>query len=140
MTIQKPNVAVVDDDDVLQMMVGRLFSLYAPECLVEKFYHGEKILSHLKTNRANKNNLPDIILLDVNMPLMNGWAFLEEYELLKTQLSKLPKIYLVTSSSDSNDVQRAKMNGNIVEHVIKPVTNDFIVRIISELKVANEAV
>jgi CheY-like chemotaxis protein len=140
MAIQNPTVAVVDDDDVLQMMVGRLFSLYAPECQIEKFYNGEKILSHLKTNAANRSNLPDIILLDVNMPLMNGWAFLDEYQSLKAQLSKLPKIYLVTSSSDSNDVKRASMNSNIVEHVIKPVTNDFIVRIISELKVSSQSV
>jgi CheY-like chemotaxis protein len=68
--------------------------------------------------------LPDMILLDINMPLMDGWEFLKAYDQIKDRLGKAIKIYVVSSSIDERDVSRARSINHVVDYVEKPVTTD----------------
>ena len=75
--------------------------------------------------------LPDveheaILFLDINMPVMNGWEFLEKFESLDESIKKKVKIYILSSSVDKRDMERAQANKNVVYYLIKPLTKETI--------------
>ena len=73
--------------------------------------------------------LPDFLFLDINMPLVDGWAFLEKYEGIYKTLSKSIKIYMVSSSIDPRDTDRAKANSHICDYISKPVSRENLAQI-----------
>ena len=92
----------------------------------------ESALSFLKDTQDATYILPDIILLDINMPIMNGWDFLEKYEELEQSLrSKV--IYLLSSSENPLDQERAKDSPLISGILPKPLTKEIVLREIGEI-------
>ncbi|PLB17916.1 MAG: Two-component response regulator [Flavobacteriaceae bacterium FS1-H7996/R] len=77
--------------------------------------------------------LPDVILLDLNMPVMDGWEFLEEFISLKPKLEKKIPIYIVSSSNDPADIMKAKSISEVTDFIIKPVTEAKFVEMIQGL-------
>ena len=69
---------------------------------------------------------PDIILLDVNMPEMTGWEFLEEYAKLDSKIHEKVKIYMLSSSQREEDVEMAKQNDNVLGFFNKPLNIDVL--------------
>jgi CheY-like chemotaxis protein len=70
---------------------------------------------------------PDLILLDINMPVYDGWQFLDEFRKLKDKMSKDITVYLVSSSNDSTDIDRSKQyKEEVKDYYFKPITTkDF---------------
>lgn len=115
---------MVDDDDVYQFTFtkGLKQNEAAKDILV--FSDGEEALGFMEQNFANAEALPDMIFLDINMPIMDGWQFLDEYIQLKPKLAKQIKIYMVSSSIDSADIDRAKAISEVTDYLIKPIDLD----------------
>lgn len=125
-------VCVVDDDLVYQFTIKKLIE---GTKLVEKiisFSDGEKAIDFFHSLSENAVGTPDIVLLDINMPIMDGWDFLKEYVLIKPKLSKKITIYLVTSSVHDTDIERAKQISEITDYVIKPVTRSKLLEIFND--------
>lgn len=124
---------IVDDDDIYQFTT----SLFLKKTdLVNKiivFSNGLKAINFLKEEMGNSENIPDILFLDVNMPVMDGWEFLEEYLLIKPMMPKTIVIYMVTSSVDEKDVLRAKNISALSGYLVKPISSENIVEVISGL-------
>lgn len=122
---------IVDDDDIYQFTT----SLFLKKTdLVNKiivFSNGLKAINFLKEEMKNSENIPDILFLDVNMPVMDGWEFLEEYLLIKPMMPKTIVIYMVTSSVDEKDVLRAKNISALSGYLVKPISSENIVEVIS---------
>lgn len=129
MSVPSKKIAVVDDDDVFMLIVRKMLKFCAPEWQLQEFINGEEMLEFLRQNSSSSEILPDIMLLDINMPVMDGWMFLEEYEPIKSQLAKPIRIYLASSSIDVKDTDRAKENPTLVDYIVKPLTQDVIKRI-----------
>jgi two-component system chemotaxis response regulator CheY len=119
-----PIIALVDDDKVFQLTASRTIKAANLTDRILQFENGEEALSFLKENAANIETLPDYIFLDINMPFVDGWMFLDDYAELKHNLRKEIRIYMVSSSIDPRDIDRAKRNENVREYVIKPVTRE----------------
>jgi len=72
--------------------------------------------------KANEDhNLPDVILLDINMPVMDGWEFMHEFAKIKPRTGKKIAVYMVSSSVDLNDIHRAKNISEVSDYLFKPV-------------------
>ena len=130
-TNKTPIIALVDDDKVFQLTASRTIKAANLTDHILQFENGEEALTFLKANAANSETLPDYIFLDINMPFVDGWMFLDDYAELKRILTKEIRIYMVSSSIDPRDIDRAKRNENVKEYVIKPVTREKFTELLS---------
>ena len=129
MKINAENIWLVDDDEIYQFITKTYFEFDEPNRNITSFPSGKAAIENLQhTNESS--TLPDIILLDINMPVMNGWDFMDEYERIKTTLKKHPSIFLVTSSENQNDKTKANNYEDIKDYIIKPVDDHKIKSII----------
>lgn len=122
-------LAVVDDDEIFQVIARKMMAICAPQWKIQTFPNGQEALKYLKQYAAEPDKIPDVVLLDINMPVMDGWVFLDEFQLMKSQMTKSMKIYLASSSIDSQDIDRGKSNPNLIDYIIKPLTAETIGKI-----------
>ncbi|MBL7852492.1 MAG: response regulator [Cyclobacteriaceae bacterium] len=118
-TSPSPVIAVIDDDTVYQFTASRTLQATRMANQILQFTSGKEALAFLKNGH---NPLPDIIFLDINMPVTDGWTFLEEFHNLKAQLSKEIRIYMVSSSIDPRDRNRAKNYPEVAAYMEKPIS------------------
>ena len=124
-------IAIIDDDLIDRTVIRRLVSSVSKTIEFLEFDSGMEALSYLTNNAMQSRNIPDIILLDVRMPVMDGWEYLAEYHKIEAQLIKKPRYYIYTSSINPRDLHlQAGIHGNLT----KPVGKEDIIRIITELQ------
>jgi response regulator RpfG family c-di-GMP phosphodiesterase len=83
-------------------------------------------ISALEYIRKREQPLPDLIFLDINMPAMNGWEFLNEYNKLQTDLSNSVVVIMLTTSGNPDDKAKAQSWNFISDYVTKPLTKDLV--------------
>ncbi len=94
------------------------------------FLNGADALEELIKLKYNNEDLPSIILLDINMPIMDGWEFLTEFRKLREGISKEIQIYIVSSSIATEDIEKSKTFPEIVSYLTKPVELETLASII----------
>lgn len=123
---ERPIIYLIDDDFIYQSITGMLVErIFKPLDFVS-FNNGQEALDLIKENQDVKESLPNLILLDINMPIMNGWDFLNELSDMLPHLAKKPKISMMSSSSLEEDVNKAMKYPSVVEFVTKPLTLDHL--------------
>lgn len=127
------NIALIDDDDVFVFLTTKTIKKTSLVDLVKVFDNGLEALNYLIENKGNLNALPEIILLDLSMPIMDGWQFLEEYTKLNPNLGKKITIYICSSSISPDDVSRAKAISEVSDYIFKPITTEKLIDIIIKL-------
>lgn len=132
MNQQEPIIAVVDDDKVFQLTTLRTIQAAKLTESVLQFENGEDALTFLRKHAAQSEHLPDYIFLDINMPLVDGWMFLEDFATLKRNLKKQISIFMVSSSIDPRDVRRAKNNEDVIEYISKPVSREKLIELVQK--------
>ncbi len=122
MTEQK-KLAVVDDDDVFHWIIQKHIERIDLPIEVLSFYNGDEIFDFV----ADVDKvLPDIVFLDLNMPICNGWGFLDRFSKIHPQMQNGMEIYIVSSSIDPEDINRAENYEFVKDFVSKPLTEEFI--------------
>jgi CheY-like chemotaxis protein len=86
--------------------------------------------------KRDPEKLPDFIFLDINMPIMNGWEFLEEYQRLNIDPLGKSKIFIISSSVFSNDINRAKSYPIVKSFISKPLSVEKIKELFEAEKIA----
>ncbi len=127
------NFCIVDDDDIYQFTMKKTIESLNLAKSIIAFSDGEEALNFMIENLNKDDELPDIILLDINMPIMDGFQFMEEYIKIKPNLGKKITIYMVSSSVDIADIERAKRISDISDYIIKPIKKGKLQSIISKL-------
>ena len=128
---------IVDDDDIFTYGFKKSAAIKNLFNKVLNFGDGREAIDYLKDPR-NINQLPDVLFLDINMPVMNGWEFIDAFEEIKSQLGKNIPIYIISSSIDLEDVKRAKNNTLIVDYLLKPIDKLYLKDIYDSLQDQND--
>ncbi|WP_378182362.1 response regulator [Aquimarina sp. SS2-1] len=126
---------VIDDDPIFVFGIKRIIEIidFCNDLLV--FKNGKEALEGLKSIIAQNQNLPDVILLDLNMPILDGWQFLDEF--VKIPCGKKITIYIVSSSVDPEDVHRAKSYESVCDYIVKPVTVKALKEVLHDFEKAS---
>lgn len=124
-------IAVIDDDDVFQLIIRKQIEMNNFEFEILTFSNGQEAINFLNYNRDKRNLLPDLIMLDVNMPIKDGWEFLEEYQLLNDDIKSSINLYMVASSVIQSDIDKAHRDENILAFISKPITNQQLKEMLS---------
>lgn len=131
--MKKSNILLVDDDEVYLFITKRILNSLSKTLIVNEFTDGEKAIDYIGTCQINRLDLPDIILLDINMPFLDGWGFLTKFKQLKPSLKTQDvNIYLVSSSNDPADIKRAQDFEDITGYVVKPVFEEKLEEILKD--------
>ncbi len=126
-----PNFIVVDDDP-LNNTICRLTIKKALGAVDVKTFtdplQGLKYVSE-EYPTAIEENKTTFLFLDINMPIMNGWEFLEQYDVLDASIKNSIKLFILSSSVDDRDIEKANANNNIVSYLAKPITKEIILNL-----------
>ena len=124
------DVFVVDDDKIFHFLIKKLLSSNNIDVSPNFFENGLQAIEGIKSKLNNGQNPPDLILLDINMPVLDGWQFLEEYRLLKERIKKEITIYIISSSDHTTDKDKAKFyQTEVKDYFLKPITSDSLKKI-----------
>ena len=130
--VEKKNVLLVDDDQIFNFINRRTLEGMDSVNDIHTALNGQQALDLINEYFTGSRSLPEIILLDLNMPLMDGFQFLEVFKKLDLPNIKKVKVIIVSSSDNPKDIQRAKSLG--IEHYLtKPVTEQDLQEIFNTM-------
>lgn len=115
---------IIDDDEIFVYAMKKLIHLKNLSHEMIIFDQVEEAIGYLRANHAKAELLPDVILLDINLPILDGWDFLDEYQELNLQMAKSPRIYMLSSSANPVDQKRAESYPAIANYYTKPLSKE----------------
>lgn len=124
---------LVDDDEIIVYLTKRIIAQTNLVELINVFGNGKDAIDYLKENLNNPDLLPEIIFLDLFMPIMDGWGFLDEYIKIKPKIGKPTTIYIITSSVTAEDIIKAKSYRVVTDYIIKPIDKQNFIEILEKL-------
>ena len=128
-------ILIIDDDEINNFIAARLIDKLPVKADINTRLNGLEGLNYIKSNIEKQEHLPDIIFLDINMPIMNGWEFLEEFENIKSQIHKEVCINMLSSSVYNDDITKAKTYSSVNKFISKPLTVEKIKDLYTSLNI-----
>ena len=129
---QVDNILIIDDDPLFLLLIKKTIIKYELSKTISAFTDGVEALESLKDAINNHAQLPDILLLDINMPIMDGWEFLDLFKPLLKTIDKKISIYIATSSIAEDDKLKAKSFSIVKDYLLKPIDQQILNTIIDE--------
>ena len=114
-------LCVVDDDKIFTYLLKRLIEKAKIAREIIFFENGREALDYLASHKEDALKLPQLILLDINMTILDGWQFLNEYGKLKPDVPQPISICMMSSSSEMEDYDRAMDSEHVMDYLQKPV-------------------
>ena len=125
------NIVLIDDDPISIFISTSM--LQNPEFNIISYENAVDALDHLRQWSAwNAGPFPEIIFLDINMPMMDGWEFLNEYSRVLDNATNRPVIVMLTSSINPQDIKQARKFGQVSDFKSKPLTLETIQAILNK--------
>ncbi len=126
---------IVIDDSELDCFIARKIIGHTDKNLpITTFQNARQALQAISEGTANAGALVTIILLDLQMPLMNGFEFVEEFEKLPAEMQKKYKIVLLSSTRNTNDIFRILTYNTVNSLLEKPLTQDKLLTLLLQVK------
>ncbi len=119
---------LIDDDPINNLLNTRLLSKHQSNIRFTEHNEGRSAIEDIKNRKAD---LPQVILLDINMPVMDGWQFLEEYQHLNYDIP----LFMLTSSIAQEDIKKAKSYKEVKGFITKPLDQDKIRKIFASVQI-----
>ncbi|MEO0571174.1 MAG: response regulator [Bacteroidota bacterium] len=120
---------LVDDDEIFRTAAEVLIKSLGLAKEVVQLENGLSAYDALMALENTPDQLPEVLFLDINMPVMNGWELLEELKLAPGIIRKKVQIHILTSSIAPEDLNLSKTYGFIKGYITKPLTNSDIEKI-----------
>jgi len=118
---------IVDDDYISNFICKKLIIRVTKNTNITEFISSEKAFEYILTEYAvSGKNASTALFLDINMPVMDGWEFLEKFEKLNEKIKKSFTIYIISSSVNPIDKEVASCNSLVSGYIVKPLTEDFL--------------
>lgn len=125
-------VMLVDDNEIDLKINGKIVDITQLFDDVIICRSGDEALQYLKQNLPTPTTLPNLILLDIQMPEMNGFEFLELYKKLPASFTEICIIAMLSSTLDFSDTQRAEANPYVVKLLKKPLIPSVLQELVNE--------
>lgn len=119
---------LIDDDKIDLFIHKEIIKRLPRNCNVVQFTFGGDALQYLSQSEAAA--WPDVILLDIHMPVMNGFDFLDKYTQLAESCRRKCRVMIVSSSLDTNDINMAKTNPAVFAQLEKPLKTEDLIKIL----------
>ena len=120
---------LIDDDELNNLLCSMAIEEALGEAIdIKLFTVPEKGLEFIQNEYVNTLE-PTILFLDINMPSMTGWEFMEEYENLSELVKSQICVYILSSSVDHRDIDMAEANKNVKGFLSKPLEQDTILNV-----------
>ncbi|MES2426444.1 MAG: response regulator [Bacteroidota bacterium] len=127
------SILLVDDDEINNFISIKLIKKALDNTSISSCLNGKFAIDQLvELQKRDPALLPDFILLDINMPIMNGWEFLDEYRRLEIDPLGKSKIYIISSSVFSNDINKAKSYPLVKNFISKPLSVEKIKEMLND--------
>jgi CheY-like chemotaxis protein len=125
-------ILLVEDDVTTNFLHRRLLNRMSAANTIMEAGNGEAALNYLRHHATGPDHTPLLILLDIKMPVMDGFEFLEEYEKIARELNPDIKIVMLSSSVSPVDLARIKNFSSISGYYSKPLSEEIIKKILAE--------
>jgi len=122
-------VLLIDDNEIDNFVAKKVIEKSGFAEKVITVQSAKNALDYLNTENSSKDLLPDIIFLDIGMPEMDGFEFLEEYEKLNKIVVNNCKVLVLSSSLDIDDYNRANRNKLVRKFINKPLSKKLLMEI-----------
>lgn len=119
-----PLIYIIDDDEIFVFVLRKLLEKSDHFDEVVNIGNGREAIEILRNQFDKNQQLPDLIFLDLNMPVLDGWQFLDEVEQLSFK-DRL-KIHIISSSIDAREIEKAKEYSCVKSFVSKPVKASWL--------------
>ncbi|MDF0709202.1 response regulator [Flagellimonas okinawensis] len=129
---------IVDDDPIHQFGMKLLLKRVEFSKEILAFYNGQEAIDALLEAVEKNETLPSIIFLDLNMPIKDGWGFLDDFVQIPHNNRKKITVYVVSSSIDPVDLERAKTYEVVSNYIVKPIEESQLVELLAQLKNLDE--
>jgi CheY-like chemotaxis protein len=126
-------VMLVDDNDTDNFISKRIIEITKFAKRVEVKGSGKGALDYLKEFQNDPSNLPSVIFLDINMPIVDGFVFLYEFEKFSELVRSKCKVIILSSSDNKRDIDKIVNNNHVIKFITKPLTETAL----DEIKLSN---
>ncbi|MFV8375811.1 response regulator [Flavobacterium sp. LB1P62] len=125
-------VIIVDDNPIERYCSSRMILNNNFGKKVIEFSLASEALAYLEENQENTNQMPQIIFIDLYMPHFSGFEFLEAYDKLPLNVKNKAKVFIISNTIDNLDIAKVCRDPNVVSFQQKPITKEFLDRIIPD--------
>lgn len=122
-------VMLVDDNETDNFISEKIIEMSGFADRVISMDSGTSALEYLQNSISEEENIPDIIFLDINMPFVDGFVFLFEFEKMSNEIKSKSKIVILSSSDNKRDIDRIVDNPYVINYVVKPLSPDALKKI-----------
>lgn len=124
---------LIDDDEIFTYIIKKIIEESEIAEQITIFGNGRDAINYLTEAAEEEALLPKVIFLDLNMPLLDGWGFLDEYIRLKPKLCKKINLYVITSSVSTYDHEKSKEYSDITDFIVKPLAKEKFIAIVKKM-------
>lgn len=129
---QFKSICIIDDDKVYTFGVKKLIKSALPDHKFYSFDNGKEAIEGISEMLEKGEDLPDLILLDIDMPQMNGWEFLLKFEPIRNAIEKKIEVFVISSRLDESkqDLYKIEWDEQVSDFIKKPVAASTIRQIL----------